>query len=63
MSKGPQPSAAGPFQPNQKPMQCYKCEGWGHGWRECATKGNVDWGRVHGEPTPKAQKGPEPKEQ
>ena len=62
-SNGPQTSAAGPFQPGQKPMQCHKCQGWGHGWRECATKGNVDWGRVHGEPTPKVQKGPEPEKQ
>ena len=22
----------------QKPMQCFKSEGWGHRWRECATK-------------------------
>ena len=41
-TKGPLPSATGPFKPNQKPMQCHKCQGWGHGWRECATKGNVD---------------------
>ena len=26
-SKGPQPSAAGPFVPTDKPMQCFKCEG------------------------------------
>ena len=62
-TKGPQPSATGPFKSNQKPMQCHKCQGWGHGWRECATKGNVDWGRVHGEPTPMVQKGPKSKEQ
>ena len=51
-SNGPATSSAGPFGPDQKPMQCYKCQGWGHGWRECATKGNVEWGRVHGEPNP-----------
>ena len=51
-SKGPGVSSAGPFKPHQNPIQCYKCEGWGHGWRECATKGNMDWGRVRGEPTP-----------
>ena len=61
--KGPQTSSAGPFQPGQKPMQCHKCQGWGHGWRECATKGNVDWGRVRGELTPTVQKGPEPEKQ
>ena len=57
-SKGPAVTSAGPFKPDQKPMQCHKCQGWGHGWRECATKGNVDWGRVHGEPTPNVQPGP-----
>ena len=62
-TKGPQPLATGPFKPDQKPMQCHKCQGWGHGWQECATKGNVDWGRVHGEPTPTVQEGPELEEQ
>ena len=47
-TKGPHTSSAGPFRPDQKPMQCYKCKGWGHGWRECATKGNVDWGGCMG---------------
>ena len=45
-SRGPGTSSAGPFKPSQRPIQCYKCQGWGHGWRECATKGNMDWGRV-----------------
>ena len=58
-SKGPATTAAGPFRPDQKPMQCYKCEGWGHGWRECATKGNVNWGRIHGESAPKEDKAPD----
>ena len=31
--KGPQPSVAGPFSPTNRPMQCFKCGGWGHGWR------------------------------
>ena len=62
-SKGPSTSAVGPFKPDQKPMQCYKCQGWGHGWRECAMKGNVDWGRVHGEPASAIQEGPDTKTQ
>ena len=62
-TKGPHTSSAGPFSPDQKPMQCYKCEGWGHGWRECATKGNVDCGRVHGDPAPTVQDAPEQKQQ
>ena len=57
-AKGPSTSSARPFKPHQKPMQCHKCEGWGHGWRECAMKGNVDWGRVHGKPTPTTQDAP-----
>ena len=62
-TKGPHTSSAGPFRPDQKPIQCYKCEGWGHGWRECATKGNVDSGRVHGDPAPMVQDGSELKQQ
>ena len=62
-TKGLHTSSAGPFQPDQKPMQCYKCKGWGHGWRECATKGNVDWGRVHRDPAPTVQDTPEQKQQ
>ena len=62
-TKGPHTSSAGPLRPDQKPMQCYKCEGWGHRWRECVTTGNVDWGRVHGDPVPTVQDAPEPKQQ
>ena len=58
--KGPGVSAAGPFKQNQQPIQCYKCEGWGHGWRECPTKGNIDWGRVRGNPPPGKIQTPEP---
>ena len=57
--RGPGTSSAGPFKPQQRPIQCYKCKGWGHGWRECATKGNVDWGRVREEPTPIENPNPE----
>ena len=56
--KGPGVSSAGPFKEKQRPIQCYKCEGWGHGWRECPTKGNVDWGRVQGEPIPRENPDP-----
>ena len=47
-SKRPSTSSAGPFKLGQNPLECYKCEGWGHDWRECLTKGNVDWGRIDG---------------
>ena len=54
--RGPITSAAGPFKPDQSTFQCHKCGGWGHGWRECATKGNVDWARIRGESEPKENK-------
>ena len=41
--KGPITSATGPFTEGQKLIQCYNCGGWGHGWRNCPTTGNVDW--------------------
>ena len=37
--KGPAASAAGPFKLGQKPLQCYKCGGWGHTYKECASWG------------------------
>ena len=42
-TKGPQPSAAGPFSPTERLIQCFKCGGWGHGWRNCPTQGNINW--------------------
>ena len=53
MSKGPATTSAVPCKPNQKPFQCHKCQGWGHGLHECATKGNVDWARIYKESDPK----------
>ena len=51
--KGPTTSAAGPFKMGQKPIQCYNCGGWGHGWMNCPTKGNVDWRSLNrAEPPP-----------
>ena len=29
-SKGPETGPNGPFKPGQRPIQCYKCKGWGH---------------------------------
>ena len=40
--KGSAASAAGPFKPGQKPLQCYKCGGWGHMYKECASQGDID---------------------
>ena len=39
-SKGPGPSAAGPFR-NRPPVQCYKCNGWGHYQRQCPNREKV----------------------
>ena len=51
--KGPITSAAGPFKEGQKLIQCYNCGGWGHGWRNCPTTGNVDWRSLNrAEPPP-----------
>ena len=63
MSKGPATTSARPFKPNQKPFQCHKCQGWGHGWRECATKGKMDWVRIYGESDPKEKTIPEKDQQ
>ena len=32
----------GPLKPGQKPIKCYRCDGWGHGWRECPTLENLN---------------------
>ena len=51
--KGPATTSAGPFKPEDSNFQCHKYGGWGHGWKECVTKGNIDWARIHGESEPK----------
>ena len=30
--------------PGQKPIKCYRCDGWGHEWKECPTPENLNWG-------------------
>ena len=42
-SDGPTTSAAGPFRKGKKPLQCWRCGGWGHTSRECPTQGNLNW--------------------
>ena len=27
--------------PGQKPIKCYRCDGWGHRWKECPTLENL----------------------
>ena len=41
--RGPEPTVAGPFNGNRRPLQCYKCGGWGHVAHECLTMENLDW--------------------
>ena len=36
------------LRPGQKPLQCFKCEGWGHGWHECLTPENFNWRELMG---------------
>ena len=31
------------LRPGQKPLQCFRCEGWGHGWHEFLTLENFNW--------------------
>ena len=59
-SRGPAITSAGPFQGRRRPLQCYKCGGWGHVQRECPTSENVDWrGMQRADPTPDQTPGPE----
>ena len=61
-TKGPHTSSAGPLDLIRNPCNAINARG-GHGWRECVTKGNVNCGRVHGDPAPMVQDAPEPKQQ
>ena len=38
----------GPLKPGQKPIKCYRCDGWGHGWRECQILENLNWRQLVG---------------
>ena len=56
--RGPEPTAAGPFHGTRRPLQCYKCGGWGHVARECSTMENLDWrGLMRADPTPEKAPG------
>ena len=36
----------------QKPIKCYRCDGWGHGWKECPTPENLNWREIVGAVVP-----------
>ena len=56
--RGPEPTAARPFHGNKRPLQCYKCGGWGYVARECPTMENLDWrGLMWANPTPEKTPG------
>ena len=61
--KGPEPSSAGPFNPNQRPLQCFKCKGWGHPRRICPSRLNYSRGgsmREGPSPDPNPETGSQP---
>ena len=34
--------------PGQKPIKCYRCNRWGHGWKECPAPENLKWRELVG---------------
>ena len=38
----------GPLKPGQKPIKCYRCDGWGHGWTDCPFLENLTWRELVG---------------
>ena len=63
--KGPGTSSAGPFKKGKKPVQCHRCNGWGHYKQQCPSeepiKGSKEWANLNGEETKKG--GPLPQDQ
>ena len=54
-SKGPGMGPNGPFEPGQRPIQCYKCKGWGHPWQLCPSQLNFMRGECETESSPTAR--------
>ena len=48
--QGPGVNASGPFTNDQKPIQCFKCKGWGHPRRLCPSQLNYTRGGMTREP-------------
>ena len=63
--QGPGTSSVGPFKKVKRPVQCYRCNGWGHYKQQCPSEepveGSKEWANLKGEETKKG--GPLPQEQ
>ena len=63
--KGPGTSSTGPFRRGKRPVQCHRCNGWGHYKQQCPseepTEGSKEWANLNGEETKKG--GPLPQDQ
>ena len=59
--RGPETGPNGPFWPGQRPIQCYKCKGWGHPRRLCPSWLNFTGGDGKRESSPRPGKCGEPK--
>ena len=47
-SKGDLGRERGFLNQDKKPIKCYRCDGWGHGWKECPTLENLNWRELVG---------------
>ena len=63
--KGPGTSSVGPFRRGKRPVQCHRCNGWGHYKQQCPSEepveGSKEWANLNGEETKKG--GPLPQDQ
>ena len=41
--QGSRKKGKGSLKPGKKHIKCYRCDGWGHGLRECPTPENLNW--------------------
>ena len=60
--RGPETSSAGPFgeSDGSRPIQCFRCRGWGHPKRLCPSRLNYTWGgMVWDNPSPDMDRKPE----
>ena len=55
--KGPGTSSSGPFRKGKRPVQCHRCNGWGHYKQQCPSEepaeGSKEWANLNGEETKK----------